>query len=113
MTTGTNRFVIYEPTMLVALDLEGALRDHDPRAEVIVATSLAEALGLLAQGQVGLAVLHAGAEVVPATGLPVLLIGDAAEERPGSRPVLLRPFSADDVARALTLLGVTPGLASA
>ncbi len=106
MTTRTDRYVIYEPTMLVALDLEGCLRDHNPGAEIVLAMSLAEALGYLADGSVSLAVLHAGADRVPVSAVPVLLIGDAAEAHPGSRTVLLRPFSTDDVVAAVRRLAL-------
>ena len=108
MSTGTHRFVIYEPTSLVALDLEWCLRDHDPAAVIVLARTLADALRVIAEGAVTLAILHAGADQVGDTGVPTLLIGDAAEECPGPLPVLRRPFSAEDVAAALTRLGVPP-----
>lgn len=106
MTTGTYRFVIYEPTAVVALDLEWCLRDHDPAAGIVLAPTLADALRMVAEGAAALAILHAGADQVGAAAVPLLLIGDAAEERPGPWPVLCRPFSADDVAAALSRLGL-------
>jgi hypothetical protein len=109
MTDRTNRFVIYEPTMLVALDLEQCLRDHDPQAEIVVAPTLALALATMAEGSVTFAILHAAADQLAATEVPVLLIGDSAEVNPGGRPVLLRPFSASDVASVLRRLGVRGG----
>ena len=108
MMTGTHRFVIYEPTTLVALDLEWCLRDHDPAAVIVLAPTLADALRVIAEGAVRLAILHAAADQFGAAAVPLLLIGDAAEERPGPWPVLRRPFSAEDVTAALTRLGVPP-----
>ena len=108
VTTGTHRFVIYEPTMLVALDLEWCLRDHDPAAVIVLAATLADGLRLIAEGAVTLAILHAGVDQVGTAAVPLLLIGDAAEDRPGPWPVLRRPFTAEDVAAALTRLGVPP-----
>jgi hypothetical protein len=109
MTNKVNRFVIYEPTVLVALDLEGCLRDHDPDAEIVWVPSLAEALRFVVDGSASLALLNTGADRVPAATVPILLIGDAAEEHPGAWPVLRRPFSADDVAAALVRLDVRRG----
>ncbi len=108
MATRTNRYVIHEPTTLVALDLEGCLRDHDPGADIVLAPTLGDALRVIAAGGVTLAILHAGADRVGDAGVPLLLIGDAAENRPGAWPVLFRPFSADDVEAALMRLGVAP-----
>lgn len=113
MTIRVNRYVIHEPTMLVALDLEWCLRDHDPGADIVLAATLAEALRVIAEGAVTLAILHAGADQVGAAGAPLLLIGDTAEDRPGPWPVLRRPFSADDVAAALNRLRVPPRQVSA
>ena len=108
MSTEPHRFVIYEPTTLVALDLEWCLRDHDPGARIVLAATLADALRTIAEGAVTLAILHAGPAQVGDTGVPTLLIGDAAEQCPGPWPVLHRPFSAEDVAAALTRLVAPP-----
>ena len=107
MTNSPNRFVIYEPTLLVALDLEGCLRERDPAAEIVLAKSLAEARALVASGSVTLAVLHVASLDESHDAVPTLLMGDVAEEQPGRWPVLQRPFSAEDVAAAVLRLGVT------
>lgn len=109
MPTELNRFVIYEPTMLVALDLEGCLREYDPDAEIMLTSSLAEAKRAIVKGKVTLAVLHTGVLEGDAGGVAILLIGDAAEERPGRWPVLRRPFGAEEVAAAVSSLGIRPG----
>lgn len=109
MTIRMNRFVVYEPTTVVALDLEGCLREHDPGAAIILAATLAEAMRIIAEGSVTLAVLHVATVEGTPEGVPLLLIGQAAEECRGRWPVLRGPFSADDVATALTGLGVRPG----
>ena len=106
MPTEINRFVIYEPTMLVALDLEGCLHEHDPDAEIMLASSLVEANRAIVKGGVTLAVLHAGHVDVDAVGVAILLIGDAAEEQPGAWQVLRRPFGAEDVVAAVASLGI-------
>lgn len=107
MEARKKRFVIYEPTVLVALDLEQSLREHDEEADVLLVATLADAIDLMVAGDVSLAVLHAGAEHIPRnTTVPALLIGDAAEDGGGPWPVLRRPFCSQDVEAALRTLGV-------
>lgn len=99
--------LIYEPDPVVAMDLSGMMAALRPGARVVTAATLDEALALLA-GAPGLAVLHAAPDRMPdprPANVRIVLLGDAAESDSKGLPVLLRPFSEDDVASLLNRLG--------
>jgi hypothetical protein len=96
--------ILFEPNPVVALDVTQALATHQPPLVVVVAPSLADALHMAAAPGVLVALLHAGpdalAQGVP-SGVHVVLMGDAAEDRASDWPVLRRPFTTEDLHKVL------------
>ncbi|WP_149142869.1 hypothetical protein [Gemmobacter caeruleus] len=103
-------YVIAVRDFVLRADLTDTVREFDPQARILPAEGLVAALAQLSGADVpGVALIEAGpAALAAALGGAadpgaILLLGDAAEEEPAARwPVLIRPFSSDQVLTALT-----------
>ncbi|MDF3414371.1 hypothetical protein HKX54_07880 [Sulfitobacter sp. M57] len=117
MTTNDSRFLVMGITGLVQFDLIGAIAEHFPAAQAVTVETESEAIEAAKQpAGVEFAFLNIGPDDFAASDLSslfgalktkVILLGDAAEEAASNSPfpVLMRPFSGDDV---LGLLGYNP-----
>lgn len=109
-TTPIYLVVAHQP--LVAQDIADAVTEEIPRAQVIVAMSVSEAIGLLAGFEkVDVAFIEAKDAALAATSLPealllagtrIVLVGPETAIRWETLPM---PFSADDLAQVITRKG--------
>lgn len=113
MDAKTSRYLVMGLTGLALHDLVGTMKAGFPTLEASAADDEADAVALVAQtGGWQFAFLNLGpiayvaselSSLLDALGTHVILLGNAAEDESAncSYPVLMRPYSSDDVLRLL------------
>ncbi|HEY6919402.1 MAG TPA: hypothetical protein VI412_09075 [Tabrizicola sp.] len=108
-----NRYIVVEPSLIVAQDLAYAINAFDPEAEVRLLSDPAQALAVLAEVRPAAVLLHHGAagnqsiqvgRALLEAGVPVVLTGGEAVDVAEGMATLASPFSEATVALLLRQL---------
>lgn len=107
------RYIVVEPSLIVAQDLAHAIRAFDPTADVQVLSQAADVLAAVAEEKPTVVFLHREpsgdqsirvGHALGAAGIPVAFTGAEVEAWPEGAEVLASPFSEVTVARLLQRL---------